>query len=222
MTFCASGNSIIHAGAKPVFVDIDKKTMNIDPKKIEYAITQKTAAIMPVHLAGRPCDMDAIVHIAKKYDLKIIEDAAHAIGAEYNGRKIGTIGDATCFSFYVTKNITTIEGGLVATNNDSIASKIKIMGLHGMSKDAWMRYSDEGYKHYLTYHAGFKYNMTDVQASLGIHQLPKLDEWHKRRIEIWNYYNEAFKDLPIDLPLPEEPKTRHAKHLYTLIVKTDQ
>jgi len=222
MTFAATANSIAHTGAKPVFVDIKKETMNIDPRKIEDAITEKTKAIMPVHFAGRPCEMDYINNLANKYGLIVIEDAAHALGAEYKGKKIGSLGNPTCFSFYVTKNITTIEGGMVTTDDEVFANKIKILGLHGMSKDAWKRFSDEGYKHYFVNYRGFKYNMTDVQASLGIHQLPKIDQWHNIRTEIWNRYNKAFKDLPVILPAPEEEDTKHAKHIYNLILKTEE
>jgi len=221
MTFCATANSILHTGAKPVFVDVDLKTENIDPSKIERAITERTGAILPVHFAGRPCDLKSIYSIAEKYHLPVIEDAAHALGAEYYGKKIGSFGDVACFSFYVTKNITTAEGGLVTTNNKFLADKIKILGLHGMSADAWKRFSDSGYKHYSVEQAGFKYNLTDIHASLGICQLPKIDEWHKRRVEIWERYNKAFKNLPALLPAPEEPNTKHARHLYTLTLKTE-
>lgn len=222
MTFAATANSIVHTGARPIFVDIKKNTMNIDPDKIEDAITHNTKAIMPIHFAGRPCDMDSIMGIARKYGLIVIEDAAHAIGSEYKSKKIGTIGDAACFSFYVTKNITTIEGGLVATNNENFADKVKILGLHGMSRDAWKRFSDEGFKHYFVNNAGFKYNMTDVQAAVGLRQLPKIEEWHNKRVEIWKKYDEAFRDLPVILPEKEEENTRHARHIYTIILKTEE
>ncbi len=218
LTFCATANTVIHCGAKPVFVDVDKKSMNIDPKKIEKAITKKTKAIIPVHLAGRPCDMDKIMKIAKKHKLYVIEDAAQALGSKYHGKKIGLIGDLNCFSFYVTKNIITGEGGMVTTANKEFADKIKIYALHGMSKDAWKRYSDDGYKHYEVIFPGYKYNMTDMQASLGIHQLKRIDRFDKIREKIWRQYNQAFKDLPIGLPAPFEKNTHHNKHLYTLLI----
>lgn len=221
LTFCATVNSIIHAGATPVFADIDKNTMNIDENKIEEAITKKTKAIIPVHFAGRPCNMDAIIKIAKKHNLIVIEDAAHALGAEYKGKKIGAIGDTTCFSFYVTKNIVTAEGGMVTTNNKEIADKIKIYGLHGMSQDAWRRYSDKGYKHYEVVVPGYKYNMTDIQASLGMHQIQKIGRYDVKRKQIWDYYNENLRDLPITLPAETEPNTHHAMHLYTILVDKD-
>lgn len=218
LTFCATVNTIMHCGARPVFVDIDRLTMNIDVGKIEQAITKKTKAIMPVHLAGRPCEMDEIMKIAKKHKLLVIEDAAQALGSEFKGRKIGQIADLTCFSFYVTKNIITGEGGMITTNNKDFADKIKIYALHGMSKDAWKRYSDDGYKHYQVVCPGYKYNMTDMQASLGIHQLKRIASFDKKRQKIWNLYNNAFKDLPLELPVQFEKNTHHNKHLYTLLV----
>lgn len=218
LTFCATVNTIIHCGATPVFVDVDRETMNIDADKIEKAITKQTKVIMPVHLAGRPCEMDKIMKIAKKHKLYVIEDAAQALGSEYKGKKIGGIGDLTCFSFYVTKNIITGEGGMVTTNNKVFVDKIKIYALHGMSKDAWKRYSDNGYKHYEVVFPGFKYNMTDMQASLGIHQLKRIAAFDKLRQKIWDTYNTAFKDLPIELPAPFDPGSHHNKHLYILLI----
>lgn len=221
MTFAATANAVIHAGGTPVFADCEKDTMNIAPQDIEGKITNKTRAIIPVHFAGRPCNMDAIMSIAKRRKLKVIEDCAHAIETEYRGRKTGTFGDLGCFSFYATKNIVTGEGGMVITDNEEYANKIKVLGLHGMSKDAWKRFSDEGYKHYQVVYAGFKYNMMDIQAAIGIHQLSRIDKYWKRRQEIWNRYNEAFKNLPVFTPAPIEPNTRHAYHLYTLILDID-
>ncbi|MDP3741291.1 MAG: DegT/DnrJ/EryC1/StrS family aminotransferase [bacterium] len=222
LTFCSTVNAIIHSGAKPVLVDVDKETMNIDVHAIEQAITERTKAIMPVHLAGRPCDMDEILKIAKKYNLFVIEDAAHALGAEYKGRKIGSIGDLTCFSFYVTKNITTGEGGMVTTNNKELAEKIKIYALHGLSKDAWQRYSDQGYKHYQVVYPGYKYNLTDIQSSIGIHQMKRIDQNEKRRAQIWDFYNKNFANLPITLPAPISPDIKHARHLYTILIDDNQ
>lgn len=218
LTFCATANVIIHAGAKPVFVDIDRETLNIDVSKIEEKITKKTKAIIPVHLAGRPCEMDTITEIAKKHNLIVIEDAAHATESEYKGRKIGTIGDITCFSFYVTKNLVTGEGGMVTLNNKKFADKIKIYALHGMDKDAWARYSDKGFKKYQVIYPGYKYNMTDLQAAMGIHQLKKIEKHSRRRKKIWQKYNEAFKSLPVETPKDPEPGIRHAYHLYTLLI----
>lgn len=218
MTFCASINAIIHAGATPVLADIDPVTMNIDPDCIREKITERTKAILPVHFAGRSCDMDSIMTIAKEHDLKVVEDCAHAIETTYKGQHAGTFGDFGCFSFYVTKNICTGEGGMVVARTEEDIKNIKILGLHGMSADAWKRFSDEGYKHYQVVHAGFKYNMMDLQAAIGIHQLKRIEEYYVRRCEIWDMYQEAFKTLPVGQPAPEETDTRHARHLYTLMI----
>jgi len=215
MTFAATANVIIHIGARPVFVDIDKHTMNIDPALIEKSITKRTKAIIPVHFAGRPCNMDAIMSIAKKHRLLVISDAAHAIEAIYKKKKVGAIGDITVFSFYVTKNVCTGEGGMVTTNNKEWAEKIQMYGLHGMSKGAWHRYSDKGFKHYQVIFPGYKYNMMDIQASLGIHQLKRINKYHKIREKIWQKYDGAFEELPFILPVPAEKDTVHARHLYT-------
>lgn len=222
MTFCATVNTIIHAGATPVLVDCDRDTGLIDPQCIEDAITPRTRAIVPVHLYGRACDMDAITDIAQRHNLIVIEDAAHAIETAYKGRKIGNISQLTCFSFYATKNVVTGEGGMVTTNNPDYADKIKMYGLHGMSRDAWKRFSDDGYKHYQVVFPGFKYNMMDLQAALGLHQLARVEVNLKRRNEIWQIYDNAFADLPIGLPAADAPDTIHARHLYTLTIDKDQ
>lgn len=222
MTFASTANAVIHSGGKPVLVDCQKATMNIDPQQIEAKITPKTRAIIVVHFAGRPCEMDDIMEIARKHDLKVIEDCAHTIEAQYKGKNTGLFGDIGCFSFYVTKNIITGEGGMAITNNEEYADKIKVLALHGMSKDAWRRFSDEGYKHYQVVYAGFKYNMMDIQAAMGIHQLPRVESYWKRRKEIWNIYNEAFKDLPVFLPAPAREYIKHSYHLYTLLIDVDR
>jgi dTDP-4-amino-4,6-dideoxygalactose transaminase len=222
MTFCATINAIIHTGATPVLADIDDQTMNIDPARIEEKITSKTRAILPVHFAGRPCDMDSLGALARKHKLKIIEDCAHAIEAEYKGEKTGTLGDFGCFSFYVTKNICTGEGGMVIARSEKDISRIKIMALHGMSKDAWQRFDDKGYKHYYVFDCGYKYNMMDLQAGIGIQQLKRIEPyWHRRR-SIWQRYNEGLAGLPIGLPAEPAPDTRHAYHLYTIMVDEEK
>ena len=218
MTFCATVNAIIHAGAVPVLADVDPVTMNINPEEVKLKVTPKTRAILPVHFAGRSCDMDPICEIAKRHQLRLIEDCAHAVETEYKGRQAGTFGDFGCFSFYVTKNIVTGEGGMVLAHREEDAARIKVLALHGMSKDAWKRFGDEGYKHYFVVECGFKFNMMDVQAAIGIHQLSRVEAYWRRRQEIWNRYNEAFADLPIGLPADPEPDTRHAHHLYTILV----
>jgi dTDP-4-amino-4,6-dideoxygalactose transaminase len=222
MTFCATVNSIIHTGATPVLVDCDLHTQLIDPKQIERAITPRTRAIVPVHLCGRPCEMDAIMDIARRRKLLVIEDAAHATETIYKGQKVGNIGDLTAFSFYVTKNVVTGEGGMVTTNNPDFAEKIRMYALHGMSRDAWKRFSDDGYKHYEVVAPGFKYNMMDLQAAIGIHQLKRVSTNLQRRNQIWQMYNKAFADLPIGLPASDEPGTTHARHLYTVMIDKDR
>ena len=222
LTFCATVNSIIHAGGTPVLADIDPKTLNIDPKEIKKKITSRTKAIIPVHFAGRPCDMDAIMKLAEEHELKVIEDCAHAIETGYKGKNAGTIGDFGCFSFYVTKNIVTGEGGMVITRLEEDAMRIKILGLHGMNKDAWKRFGDDGYKHYQVVECGFKYNMMDIQASIGIHQLQKVEKFWNRREQIWYKYMQEFKSLPIGLPELAEDDTKHGYHLFTLIIDEEK
>ncbi len=226
LTFCATVNAILHAGGTPVLADIDPATLNIDPEKVREKITPRTRAILPVHFAGRPCDMDALLAIAKAHKLAVIEDCAHAIETLYHGQHAGTLGDFGCFSFYVTKNIITGEGGMVVAKNPDDLARIKVLGLHGMSADAWKRFGDEGYKHYAVVEAGFKYNMMDIQAALGIHQLPRVDAYHARREAVWSRYMAAFAELPqgkrLGLPAPQEPDTLHARHLFTVLVDKNQ
>jgi len=185
MTFCATVNAIIHAGGTPVLVDVDPQTMNIDPAAVEAAITDRTRAILPVHFAGRVCEMDPLMAIAKANDLKVIEDCAHAIEGEYRGRRAGTFGDFGCFSFYVTKNVVTGEGGMVLAQDPAALDRVRIMAIHGMSGNAWKRYSDAGFKHYQVVTDGYKYNMMDIQAALGIHQLARVEKNWLKRQQIW-------------------------------------
>lgn len=218
MTFCASVNAIIHAGLTPVLADIDVATQCIDPRAVEAAITKRTRAILPVHFAGRPCEMDAIMAIARKHDLIVIEDCAHAIETTYHGKKAGTFGDFGCFSFYATKNVVTGEGGMITGRDETHIARAKVLALHGMSKDAWHRFGDQGYKHYQVVEAGFKYNMMDLQAAIGIHQLARVEQNWKRRETVWKRYLQAFSDLPIGLPAPPASDTKHAYHLFTIMV----
>jgi len=220
LTFCATVNAILHAGLSPVMADVDPRTQNIDPAAIEAAITPRTRAIVPVHFAGRPCDMDAIMAIAEKHSLVVIEDCAHAIETEYHGRPAGTFGDFGCFSFYVTKNVTTGEGGMILGRDEDRIARARILALHGMSKDAWHRFGDAGYKHYQVVECGFKYNMMDLQAAIGLHQLAKVDTHWQRRRAIWAFYQQALADLPLELPAEPETDTRHGFHLYTVMVDT--
>ncbi len=220
-TFAATAEVVINSNAKPVFVDVEKDTYNIDPAKIEEKITDKTKAIIVVHYAGHSCEMDKIMEIAEKHDLYVIEDAAHAIGSKYKDQNIGSIGDATCFSFYATKNITTAEGGMITTNRGDLADKMRILSLHGISKDAWKRYSSEGSWYYEIAYSGYKYNMSDLQASIGIHQMKKLDQMQKRREEIADMYNKSFGQVPqITIPTVKSYAT-HAWHLYPIQVNSN-
>ncbi|MDI3260687.1 MAG: DegT/DnrJ/EryC1/StrS family aminotransferase [Sinobacteraceae bacterium] len=222
LTFCATVNSIIHAGLVPVLADVDPVTQNIDPRAIEAAITPRTQAILPVHFAGRPCDMARIMAIAEKHQLLVVEDCAHAIETEYRGRKAGTFGDFGCFSFYVTKNVVTGEGGMILGRSEVHIARAKVLALHGMSKDAWHRYGNKGYQHYQVLECGFKYNMMDIQAALGIHQLARIEANWQRRREIWDRYQQAFADLPIRRPADPASGTRHAYHLYTVMIDAER
>ena len=218
MTFCATVNAIIHAGLTPVLADVNLATMNISPEEVERRITPRTRAILPVHFAGRACDMDRLCAIAARHSLMIIEDCAHSIETRFHGKPAGTFGDFGCFSFYVTKNVVTGEGGMILARDAQAAAKCKVLALHGMSKDAWKRFSDEGYKHYQVVECGFKYNMMDLQAAIGIHQLRRVTANWERRRRVWHWYNTELRDLPLTLPAPEEPDTVHAYHLYSILV----
>ncbi len=216
MTFCATVNAIAHAGATPVLADIDPVTMNIDPAQIAQRITPRTRGIVPVHFAGLPCDMGSIMSAADAHGLRVIEDCAHAIETELDGVKAGTFGDFGCFSFYATKNVTTGEGGMILAKDTDDIERAKMLSLHGMTKDAWKRFSDAGHIHYFVVECGFKYNMMDLQAAIGIHQLARVEQSWNRRREIWGRYQEAFADLPVTLPAEPKAGSRHGYHLYTL------
>jgi dTDP-4-amino-4,6-dideoxygalactose transaminase len=218
LTFCATVNAIIHAGLKPVLADVDPLTMNISAAEVERRLTPRTRAVIPVHFAGRACELDSLSAIVNKHGLKLIEDCAHAIETRYQGRPAGTFGDFGCFSFYVTKNIITGEGGMILARDEAAAARCKVLALHGMSKDAWKRFGDEGYKHYQVVGCGYKYNMMDLQACLGLLQLKRIERYYSRRKAIWENYDAAFADLPLARPAPPEPRTRHGLHLYTLLV----
>ncbi|AKG91243.1 putative pyridoxal phosphate-dependent protein [Geoglobus ahangari] len=215
-TFTATANTVVHCGAKPVFVDIDEKTYNIDPDSVEERITDNTKAIIVVHYAGQPADMRKIMKIAKTYGLKVIEDAAHAAGAKYeNGKKVGALGNLTCFSFYATKPMTTGEGGMITLDDGYLADKLRILRLHGISKDAWKRYLENNSWYYEVIEAGYKCNPTDLASAIGLEQLRKLDWMNTRRKKIAEYYNEHLNDLDIILPYVR-PKIESAYHLYPI------
>ena len=216
MTFASSANVIIHTGATPIFADIDPVTMNIDVNEIRKKITPRTKAIIPVHIAGHPCELDEIMELAREHNLFVLEDAAHAVYTQYKGKLIGSTGNATAFSFYATKNLATGEGGMVTTDDDTLAEKIRIMSSHGMSRNAWNRYTATGSWYYEVLYPGFKYNMTDIQAALGITQLAKLERMQGIRLEIAERFNEEFSKMPeLEIPVTKD-YARHAWHLYIL------
>ncbi len=215
MTFCSSVNVIEHVGAHPVLVDVEPDTLCISPERIAEAVTARTKCILPVHYAGHPCDMGAIVKLASERQLKVVEDAAHALPARYQGKTIGTIGDLTAFSFYATKNLTTAEGGML-TGKPELIDKARTISLHGMSKDAWRRYDKGGSWYYEVVFPGFKYNMTDIQASIGLQQLKKLDAFQEKRRHVVKRYNEVFSRHDFFEIPTKRPEVEHAWHLYAL------
>jgi len=218
LTFCATVNAILHAGGRPVLADVDPLTQNIDPVAIAAAIGPRTRAIVPVHLTGRMCRMGEIMDLARQHGLCVIEDCAHAIESTSVEGRAGTIGDFGCFSFYATKNLTCGEGGMVLCKTSEQAERLSRLGLHGMSRDAWKRF--EGVKHmdYAVEEIGFKMNMTDIDAAIGLVQLQRIEAGLKRRYEIWQDYMAAFESLPIGLPAPIEPDGRHARHLFSVLI----
>lgn len=221
MTFCSTVNVILHVGAKPVLADCDPYTQNILPEEIEKRITPRTKAIIPVHLAGRMCDMDRIMEIADAAGIPVIEDCAHAIETTLDGKHAGTYGALGCFSFYATKNLTTGEGGMVIGNDEELVENVRALSLHGLTRNAWSRFSASGFRHYDVERPGFKYNLTDIASALGRVQLASLEERLPRRREIFERYNEAFSDLPLQLPLPGKQNERLAYHLYQVLVQPE-
>ncbi|WP_339909742.1 DegT/DnrJ/EryC1/StrS family aminotransferase [Symmachiella dynata] len=222
LTFASTAEVVVHLGATPVLADCRPDTLNIDPASIAAKITPKTKAIIPVHYAGQPCDMDAIHAVAQEHKLPVVEDAAHAIPARYGERTVGTISDITCFSFYANKTITTGEGGMVTTDSDDLAARMRIMSLHGISKDAWKRFSAEGSWYYEITAAGFKHNMTDVAASIGLHQLRRCDEFWEGRTRCAEFYNRAFADVPEVQTLTVDPQNQTSWHLYVIQLHLDK
>ncbi len=219
MTFISTVSMLVAIGAKPVLADIDLKTLNIDPAQIEKKITPKTKAIVPVHFAGLPCDMDAINAIAKKHNLVVIEDAAHAIGTYYKGKSAGTLSDAAVFSFHPIKNITTGEGGMITTPHPSWHDELMLTRFHGMSKSAWKRYAKGGTPVYSIERLGYKYNMMDIQAAIGIHQLKKLPEFNEKRTRLANAYHKHFTKFPeIRLQQTVTYDHVHSWHLYVIVL----
>ena len=222
MTFAATAEVVTYFKAKPVLIDCLPTTLNMDPELIERAITPRTKAVIPVHFAGQPCEMARILEIARRHDLRVIEDAAHAFPASYKGKAIGSIGDYTCFSFYATKNITTGEGGMVTTDDPDQADRIRRMSLHGLSRDAWKRYTNQGSWYYDIVAPGFKYNLTDMAAALGLTQLHKAERFWKTRERYAALYAEGFRDLPEITPLMIHDDVQHAWHLYVIQLDLDR
>jgi dTDP-4-amino-4,6-dideoxygalactose transaminase len=221
MTFASSGEVVLYFNAKPVFVDCEPDAFHMDASLVERAITSRTKAILPVHYSGYPCDMDPILSVARKRGVKIIEDAAHALPARYKGKRVGAIGDLTCFSFYATKTVTTGEGGMITTDNADYADRARILSLHGVTKDAWKRYSSEGSWRYDIQATGYKYNLTDLQAALGLAQLQKCESMHLRRCVLAMRYTSALSSLDT-FKVPSIPDhVENAWHLYVLEVNQD-
>jgi dTDP-4-amino-4,6-dideoxygalactose transaminase len=221
LTFGATANVVEHVGARPVFADIDPVTLCVDPKQIEKAITPRTKAIIPVHYGGMPCAMDEISALADAHHLIVIEDAAHAIGTKYKGRMVGTLSPLTNFSFYANKNLSTAEGGMVTTDDPALEEKLRVYHLHGLSRDAWKRYQTKEFSVSEVVVPGYKYNMTDIQASLGLPQLHKQEEFIARREEIAAFYDEAFSEfdgMVRTQPRPHDGQSRHVLHLYVLLL----
>jgi dTDP-4-amino-4,6-dideoxygalactose transaminase len=222
MTFAATAEVVLYFNAKPVLVDCRQDTFNIDPNQIEKSLTAKTKAIIPVHMAGQACDMDRILAIASHDDLRVIEDAAHALPSRFQDKMIGTVGDITCFSFYATKTITTGEGGMATTESLEWADRMRIMGLHGISQDAWKRYTAEGSWYYEILYPGFKYNLTDIAAAIGLEQLKKCTHFWEVRQRYAALYNEGFQDVPAIITPHVAPHRQHAWHLYIMQLDLEQ
>jgi dTDP-4-amino-4,6-dideoxygalactose transaminase len=221
LTFCATANVIVHTGATPVFADVDPTTGNLDPAAAAAAVTSRTRAMILVHYAGRPVDLESFTPIAARHDLVTVEDAAHCIEGVRSGRKIGATADFTAFSFYANKNITTGEGGMLTTAQGDAADLIRTASLHGMSRDGWTRYEKGGSSRYDVVMAGFKYNMSDVHAAIGLHQLATIEARLRRRQEICARYDEAFADLPLLSWAPVPQGDRHARHLYPVLIDAE-
>jgi dTDP-4-amino-4,6-dideoxygalactose transaminase len=223
MTFASTVSMIVLCGGTPVLVDIEPGTLNLDIGKVREKMTPRTRAIIPVHFAGQSCDMDPLFALAREFNLTVIEDAAHAVGTEYKGRRIGSFDTISIFSFHPNKNITTGEGGMVCTPDEALAEEISLLKFHGMNREAWRRFSAQGNPSYDIMLPGFKYNMMDIQAAIGLHQLGKLDAFIARRTEIAAFYNEAFNDVAeLQTPRLAPYVQRHAWHIYTPLVRIEK
>jgi dTDP-4-amino-4,6-dideoxygalactose transaminase len=224
LTFAATVNAILATGARPVLVDVDRRTLNLDPARVDEVVTDRTTAIIPVHFGGLPCDHDALGAVARRHDLAVVEDAAHAVGAEIDGIRVGGHGHLTCFSFYPNKNMTTGEGGMITLSDAMLADRLCTLRLHGLSADAWKRYGSKGIVPSLVIRHGWKYNMTDLQAALGLVQLGRLEAFQARRATMARAFDQAFADLPVDLQErhADGKGHRHALHLYVLLLRLEE
>ncbi len=218
LTFCSTVNVIVHCGAVPVFADVDPVSLTMDPQDFARKVSPKTRVVIPVHYAGYPCDMEPIAHTARDNGVSVVEDAAHALGAQYKSAMIGSIGDATCFSFYPTKTITTGEGGAVTTANEELAERIRLLSLHGMTRDAWERYTSSAAWQYQVAVPGYKYNTTDLEAALGVRQLERIDEFLAAREKLWSVYRNELAGLETLILPPDPPQGRHARHLFPVLL----
>jgi dTDP-4-amino-4,6-dideoxygalactose transaminase len=222
VSFPCTANMVVHRGATPVFVDVERDTLNLDAQRLREQVNDRTRAIIAVHFAGNPCDMDAVLETAGQRGLVVIEDCAHALEAAHRGRRAGTMGDFGAFSFYATKNMTTGEGGMLLARDGELADRLQILSLHGISRDAWKRYSPEGYQHWETLAPGFKYNMFDIQAAIGLHQLGKVDGWLETRRRWTERYDAAFEDLGLLSPLRRSSGVNAAYHLYVILLELEK
>ena len=222
ITFAATGNVIANLGAKPIFVDVDRRTFNISPDLVERAITKKTKAVIPVHLTGRPCQMRKIRKLAQKHRLFVVADAAHAIEAEYQGKKASHWADFNCYSFYPNKNMTSGDGGMLVTNHKKYAEEAKLKSMHGLTKDAWRRYSQQGDNFYEVIYNGYNFSMNDIAAALGLSQFRRLERNRRKRKTLWQRYQQLLSGVKeIELPAPEEKNSRHARHLFIILLDID-
>ncbi|HEU4642426.1 MAG TPA: DegT/DnrJ/EryC1/StrS aminotransferase family protein [Gemmatimonadaceae bacterium] len=222
MTFAATLNLIVLVGATPVLADIDRRTLQVRVEEVERRVGPRTRAVIPVHYVGQPVDLDPLLDLARRHGLTVIEDAAHAVGTEYRGRKIGSFPTTSVFSFHPNKNITTGEGGMLVTPDEEVFERVSLLKFHGMDRNAWKRFDRAGSPRYDIALPGYKYNMMDIQAALGLHQLPKLEGFIAARRRLAERYQEAFRELDaLILPEPVPYPARHAWHLYTPLVNLD-
>ncbi|MBD3285378.1 aminotransferase class I/II-fold pyridoxal phosphate-dependent enzyme, partial [candidate division WOR-3 bacterium] len=222
MTYPSTANVVLHHGAKVVFADINEVSCNIDPGEVEKRITPKTRVILPVHLHGHPAEMERILDIAAKNNLIVISDAAHATEARFKDNHVGILGDAACFSFYATKNITTADGGMITANRTDWAERLRLLRMHGVTRTAWNRFTEKSFKFYDTVTPGYKLNLTDLQSALALHQMERIEKSYKRRTQVWEKYSEAFSVIE-GVEIPHEPGDgRHARHLYPLRLNLDR